>query len=58
MLNNSYHPFIKWNNKSLSYSATDKRGYKVVFAGGVELGGVFRKESVSIFNVVITRNLA
>jgi hypothetical protein len=39
MLNNSSHSFIKGNDKSLSYSTTDKRGYKVVFAGKVELGG-------------------
>jgi len=58
MLNNSSHPFIKGNDKSLSYSATDKRGYKAVFAGKVELGGVFRRKSVGICNVVITGNLA
>ena len=39
MLNNSSHSFIKGNDKSLSYSITDKRGYKAVFAGKVELGG-------------------
>jgi len=47
MLKNRSHPFITAKNKSLSWSTTDNKGTKAIFAGSFS-----RRESTSGFDVI------
>jgi len=52
MLENRSQLFIAAKNKSLSWTATDNRGTKAIFAARIILGSFFRRESTSGFDVI------